>query len=134
MDDYRSLLEISKTKLVVIDFSAEWCVAVFLLLTLSVCNYSFLAHTILTLTHSNDSISNTRCGPCKFIGPIFEQLSNDMTDVAFAKVDVDEAEDVAGLCGISAMPTFQLYRDGKKVDELMGADANGLQQKILALK
>jgi thioredoxin 1 len=75
-----------------------------------------------------------RCGPCKYIGPIFEKLSNEIDTVVFAKVDVDEADDVAGLCGISAMPTFQFYRNGQKVDELMGANVDALQQKIAQLK
>ncbi len=71
-----------------------------------------------------------RCGPCKYIGPVFEKLSGEIEGVEFAKVDVDEAEDVAALCGISAMPTFHYYRNGQKVDELMGANADLLQAKI----
>lgn len=75
-----------------------------------------------------------RCGPCKFIGPVFEKMSDEIDSVEFAKVDVDEAEDVAGVCGISAMPTFQFYRNGQKVDELLGADAKQLEAKILKHK
>lgn len=46
-----------------------------------------------------------------------------------AQVDVDENEEVAAFAGISAMPTFQVYKDGKKVGELMGA----AKDKLLGL-
>jgi thioredoxin-like negative regulator of GroEL len=71
-----------------------------------------------------------RCGPCKFIGPIFEKLSTENEDVEFAKVDVDDAEEVAGHCGIQAMPTFQFYKGGQKVEEMRGADESKLVQLI----
>lgn len=71
-----------------------------------------------------------RCGPCKYIGPIFEKLAEENPDVEFVKVDVDEADDVAAACGIRAMPTFQFFRNGAKVDESMGADENMLRSKV----
>jgi thioredoxin-like negative regulator of GroEL len=43
-------------------------------------------------------------------------------DVEFVKVDVDEADEIAARCGIQAMPTFQFYKGGAKVDEMKGAD------------
>lgn len=49
-----------------------------------------------------------------------------MTDVVFAKVDVDDCEDVAAACSIQAMPTFQFYRNGKMIDEMKGADQGRL--------
>ena len=54
-------------------------------------------------------------------------MSDENTDVIFAKVDVDEVEDVAAECNISAMPTFQFYRNGQMVDEMRGADQKGLE-------
>lgn len=68
------------------------------------------------------------------IGPIFERMSKEIDSVEFAKVDVDEAEEVAAVCGISAMPTFQFYRNGAKVDELLGADVKSLEAKIANYK
>jgi thioredoxin 1 len=65
-------------------------------------------------------------GPCKFIAPKFEELANEETAVTFAKVDVDEASEVAEDQKIHAMPTFKLYKDGTQVAELMGADLQGL--------
>lgn len=47
--------------------------------------------------------------------------------VTFAKIDVDAVPDVAAELGIRAMPTFLLFKDGKKVDEMLGANPQGLQ-------
>jgi thioredoxin 1 len=74
--------------------------------------------------------NNNRCGPCKMIGPIFVKMADEFPDCEFVKVDVDDAEDIAQACGIQAMPTFQLFKGGNKVDELQGADAAGLKAKV----
>ncbi|XP_032440228.1 thioredoxin-like [Xiphophorus hellerii] len=76
------------------------------------------------------------CGPCKMISPVFEKLAEDPANenVIFLKVDVDEASDVAGNCGIRAMPTFQFYKDRRMVDEFSGADKKKLEDKIKALR
>mmetsp|Transcript_5774 Transcript_5774/g.26670 ORF Transcript_5774/g.26670 Transcript_5774/m.26670 type:complete len:106 (-) Transcript_5774:109-426(-) len=66
------------------------------------------------------------CGPCKKIGPFFEELAGKYPDVVFVKIDVDDLDDVAAECGISAMPTFQLYSNGVKVQEMTGADNDKL--------
>lgn len=73
------------------------------------------------------------CGPCKAISPAFERLaiSHDAsTSIIFAKVDVDKAKPVAQECGITAMPTFQFFQNGNKVDEVKGADVQQLTTKI----
>merc|ERR1712054_569248 len=55
------------------------------------------------------------CGPCQRIAPAFAKLAEEYGETAvFIKVDVDEAEDIAAACGISAMPTFQFYKSGAK--------------------
>lgn len=74
--------------------------------------------------------SATWCGPCRMIGPYFEELSTQFDSVVFVKVDVDEVEAVAAAAGISAMPTFQVYKDGAKVDELVGAAKDRLKALV----
>merc|ERR1719152_662868 len=74
------------------------------------------------------------CGPCKMIGPVFQQLSEDPGKLTFIKVDVDEAEEISSKCGISAMPTFQVWQDGKKVDETVGASKDALEKLINKFK
>ena len=67
---------------------------------------------------------NSTAGPSKIIGPKFEELSKleENAGVVFAKVDVDNAEDVSADQGIQAMPTFKFYKNGEQVAEVMGAD------------
>ena len=52
----------------------------------------------------------------------------------FIKVDVDENNETAEACGIEAMPTFQFFKNGAKVDELVGASEQALKDKIEANK
>jgi thioredoxin len=75
----------------------------------------------------------TWCGPCKVISPVFDKLAKPheaSTSIIFAKCDVDKAKDVAQACNITAMPTFQFFKQGKKVDEVKGADSQQLTTKI----
>ena len=53
--------------------------------------------------------------------------------IAFAKVDVDVVPAVAQMCSVSAMPTFQFFKKGQKVDELVGADPRALEAKLIQL-
>jgi len=70
------------------------------------------------------------CGPCQRIAPIFAKLAEEMPDVVFVKVDVDDNEEVASECGISAMPTFQFYKSGAKVHEFSGASEDKIKEAI----
>jgi thioredoxin 1 len=62
----------------------------------------------------------TWCGPCKMIAPILEQLSEDITDVTFVKVDVDNNPGLADKYDISSIPTIILFKGGKQVDKITG--------------
>ncbi|CAH3028391.1 unnamed protein product, partial [Porites evermanni] len=56
------------------------------------------------------------CGPCKMIAPKIKGFATEFSGKVYcAKVNVDENDETAESEGISAMPTFKLYKDGKKV-------------------
>ena len=72
----------------------------------------------------------TWCGPCQRIAPVFAKLAEEMPDIVFVKVDVDENEETAGACGISCMPTFQFYKGGEKVHEFSGASEEKIREAL----
>lgn len=73
----------------------------------------------------------TWCGPCRMIGPIFLKLSEKYTNLMFLKVDVDAVADVAAECKVRAMPTFQVYVQGQKVEEIVGANPAALEAAVV---
>jgi len=60
------------------------------------------------------------CPPCRSAAPVYGELSTQFLDADFVKVDVDELKRIARSCGVSSMPTFQLYSNGKMVDQTIG--------------
>ncbi|MFH1803046.1 MAG: thioredoxin [archaeon] len=61
------------------------------------------------------------CGPCKMMGPIFEEAAEEVKDtVKFGKVNVDESSDLAQRFGVMSIPTLMFLRDGEVVDKLVG--------------
>ena len=82
---------------------------------------------------SPDADATIRCGPCQMIAPHFEAMSKEFANAIFVKVDVDEQEKIAQMCGIRAMPTFHFFKDGKKVDDLTGANIGAQKSKVQAL-
>lgn len=72
----------------------------------------------------------TWCGPCKAIAPMVEKFSNEFTNIAFYKLDVDEVSDVAASEQISAMPTLVLYKDGKAVETIVGANIQKIKSAL----
>ncbi|KAI0132434.1 thioredoxin-like protein [Xylariales sp. AK1849] len=70
----------------------------------------------------------TWCGPCKAIAPLLANHSNNekYQGIFFAKIDVDDLPELSQELGIRAMPTFMLFKDGEKADELVGANPNAL--------
>merc|ERR1712110_461547 len=72
----------------------------------------------------------TWCGPCQRIAPVFVKLAEEMPDIVFVKVDVDQNEAIAAKYNISAMPTFKFLKNGEVVKELVGASEAGLRAAI----
>ncbi len=66
------------------------------------------------------------CGPCKILAPIIDELAKEYVGkVVFAKLNVDEAKDIAINFGISAIPTLIFFKKGKPVDALVGVLPKG---------
>jgi len=62
------------------------------------------------------------CAPCKVVAPTIDKLAEEMAGRALvAKVDVDANGDLANRFGIRSIPTLMVFKDGKVVDQLIGA-------------
>ena len=70
----------------------------------------------------------TWCGPCINIAPKLAELSKQYEgSIKFCKVDVDILGDLAEEQGISAMPTFKIYKGGNEVESMCGANESGIK-------
>ena len=72
----------------------------------------------------------TWCGPCRMIAPVLEEVAKERPDVTVCKVDVDEERELALEYGVSSIPTLLVFRDGKVVNQSVGAMP---KERILAL-
>jgi thioredoxin 1 len=62
------------------------------------------------------------CGPCRAIAPVLDDLVRESSGrVSLAKVNVDENPGLAARYGIRSIPTILLVKQGKVVDQIIGA-------------
>ena len=75
------------------------------------------------------------CGPCKAIAPILDELSKDLAGkLTIAKVNVDEAGEVAAQFGVRAIPTMILFKKGQAVDQFTGLQDKATLRAKIAVK
>jgi thioredoxin 1 len=62
------------------------------------------------------------CGPCRMIGPMIEELSEELKGRALVgKVDVDTNAELSANYNVRSIPTILILKDGKVVDQMVGA-------------
>lgn len=75
------------------------------------------------------------CGPCRTFAPIFEQASEEHSDVVFAKVDTEAEQELAAGFGIRSIPTLMAFREQVLVFSQPGAlPAETLEQLLSQVK
>jgi len=61
------------------------------------------------------------CGPCRMLGPVLEQVATEVGDKALiAKVNVDEAQEIAVKYGVRSIPAIFVLKDGNVVEQFVG--------------
>lgn len=71
------------------------------------------------------------CGPCKAIAPVVEQIAKDWKGkVKVAKMDIDHNQKVAQQFNIRSIPTLLVFKGGKVVDTVIGADKTRLLESV----
>ena len=61
------------------------------------------------------------CGPCKSMHPIFTRMAKKYKRVRFARVNVDNAQDIASKYGVQSIPTFIMFKNGEIANTMVGA-------------
>ncbi len=61
------------------------------------------------------------CGPCKTMHPVFESLAKTYPKIKFARVNVDNNQNISMRFAVQSIPTFIMFKSGQVVDKMMGA-------------
>ena len=61
------------------------------------------------------------CGPCKMTEPVIEELSKELKDIKFVKVNVDENPELTSPYQVFSIPTFMIFKDGEVAHQFVGA-------------
>jgi len=75
------------------------------------------------------------CMPCLMMSPILEDLAQNMKKhIQFAKVNISECSSLAEKFGVSSIPTFIVFKNGKEVDRIVGQQpADIIEEKLMGL-
>lgn len=60
------------------------------------------------------------CGPCKMLGPVIDEVSEEINNVKICKVNTDEADEIAIRYKVMSIPTLMLFQNGEKVKSSVG--------------
>lgn len=70
------------------------------------------------------------CGPCRMVVPVVEEIAKEREDIKVGKINVDEQMELARQFNIMSIPTLVVIKDGKIVNQSMGAKS---KSAILAM-
>ena len=70
------------------------------------------------------------CGPCRMVVPLVEEIARERSDIKVGKINVDEQQELASQFRIMSIPTLMVVKNGKIVNQAMGARP---KQQILAM-
>ena len=60
------------------------------------------------------------CGPCRMLGPVLEQVSNEIENVSFVSIDTDDNHELAKEYGIMSIPCLIVFENGKETNRSIG--------------
>ena len=71
------------------------------------------------------------CGPCRMVGPIIDEIAQEVTDVKVGKVNVDNDPELAASFGAMSIPLLVVVKGGKVVEQTLGAQPKEALLKML---
>lgn len=63
------------------------------------------------------------CGPCQIMGPVIDELANEVTTAKVGKLNVDEHPAIAEKYGIMSIPALKVFRGGQVAKEFVGVQS-----------
>ena len=61
------------------------------------------------------------CGPCKTMYPVFTRTARKFKKIRFARLNIDQNQDIATKLGIQSIPIFIMFKNGNPIDKVVGA-------------
>ena len=63
----------------------------------------------------------TWCGPCRMVSPIVDEIASERGDLKIGKINIDEQQELASAFQIMSIPTLVMMKEGKVVNQMIGA-------------
>lgn len=89
--------------------------------------------SVLSINKNNfDSVKNSKdpilldfyadwCGPCRMVSPLVDEIAEENPQYLVGKINVDSEPELAQAFGVSSIPTLVVMKDGKIINQSVGA-------------
>ena len=71
------------------------------------------------------------CGPCRMVSPVVDQIAQEHPEIKVGKVNVDEQPELAGFYRVASIPTLLVMKEGKVVNQMVGARPKSMIEGML---
>ena len=71
------------------------------------------------------------CGPCRMVGPVVDEIAEEVTDAKVGKINVDEEQELAMKYGVMSIPTIMVFEKGQVANKVIGAHPKASILKML---
>ncbi len=61
------------------------------------------------------------CGPCRTMHPVFTRMAKKFKKIRFARLNIDQNQEIATKLGIQSIPIFIMFKNGNPIDKVIGA-------------
>jgi len=71
------------------------------------------------------------CMPCLMMSPVIDELTDNLKEVKFTKINIDDNQELASKYKVSSIPCLIVFKDGEEIDRIIGAqESDIIQEKI----